>query len=76
MEHTKHIYCLNEEEIIMDVTRAQEIVDSPKEIEVHHNGRPVWIQHLNLNEETARVYTRANPDDEKEVPVYELNEID
>lgn len=59
----------------MDIGRAKQIVESPKEIEVHHQGVPVWIQHLNEAEETARVYTRENPDQELEVSVRELNEI-
>ncbi|SDC89421.1 small acid-soluble spore protein H (minor) [Melghirimyces thermohalophilus] len=59
----------------MNVMRAMQIVDSPEEIEVRHNNVPVWIQHVNEAEETARVYTRAQPDDEQSVPVEELQEI-
>lgn len=28
----------------MDMGRVKQIVDSPKEIEVHYQGEPVWIQ--------------------------------
>jgi small acid-soluble spore protein H (minor) len=59
----------------MNVTRANQIVESPKEIEVHYEDTPVWIQHVNNEEETARVYTREAPDDEMVVPVQELREI-
>ncbi|PTX52192.1 small acid-soluble spore protein H (minor) [Melghirimyces profundicolus] len=59
----------------MNILRARQIVESPQEIEVHHNGVPVWIQNLDESRETARVYTRNQPDDEKTVPVEELREI-
>lgn len=54
--------------------RVKQIVDSPKEIEVHYQGEPVWIQAVNDNEETARVYTRDEPEDEKVVLIKELEE--
>lgn len=60
----------------MDVGRAKQIVESPHEIEVHHQGVPVWIQHLDEGHQTARVYTRENPDHEKVVSVQELVEVE
>jgi small acid-soluble spore protein H (minor) len=60
--------------LIMNVGRAKQIVDSSKEFTVLHNGVPVWIQHIDEGDGTARVYTRQNPDDEKVVPVGELEE--
>jgi len=59
----------------MDVGRAKQIVDSPETIEVLYQGVPVWIQNVNEGNETARVYTRENPDDEKVVSVNELREV-
>lgn len=59
----------------MDIGRAKQIIDSPTEIEVLYQGVPVWIQTVNEGNETARVYTRENPDDEKVVSVRELNEV-
>jgi small acid-soluble spore protein H (minor) len=59
----------------LNIGRAKQIVESPEEIEVHYRGVPVWIQHLNEAEETARVYTRERPDDEMVVPVQQLNEV-
>jgi small acid-soluble spore protein H (minor) len=58
----------------MNIGRAKQIVESPDEIEVHHQGTPVWIQNLNEAEATARVYTREQPDNEKVVSVGELEE--
>jgi small acid-soluble spore protein H (minor) len=60
---------------IVNTGRAKQIVDSPTEIQVHYQGVPVWIQNVNEGDETARVYTRDNPDDEKVVAVAELNEV-
>ncbi|SMO40623.1 H-type small acid-soluble spore protein [Melghirimyces algeriensis] len=59
----------------MNRLRAQQIIESPKHIEVHWNGVPVWIQNVDDRNETARVYTRERPDDEKTVPVEELREV-
>lgn len=58
----------------MDMGRVKQIVDSPKEIKVHYQGEPVWIQVVNENDETARVYTRDEPEDEKVVLIKELEE--
>lgn len=58
----------------MDMGRVKQIVDSPKEIEVHYQGEPVWIQVVHENDETARVYTRDEPEDEKVVLIKELEE--
>ncbi|GAA0377280.1 H-type small acid-soluble spore protein [Bacillus horti] len=58
----------------MDIGRAKQIVDSTHEIVVHHQGVPVWIQHINDGDATARVYTRENPDNEMVVSVSELVE--
>jgi small acid-soluble spore protein H (minor) len=58
----------------MDLSRAQEISRSPNMIHVTYNGEPIYIQHINEQRETARIYPLNHPDDEKEVPVTHLQE--
>lgn len=58
----------------MDVFRAKQIIESPEEIEVLYEGVPVWIQSVDREAETARVYTADEPDREREVPVRLLEE--
>jgi small acid-soluble spore protein H (minor) len=58
----------------MNVSRAQQIIESEKEIEVLHNGTPVWLQSVNENKHTARAYTKDQPDNEMDIPVNELQE--
>ncbi len=38
----------------MNVSRAQQIIESEKEIVVLHNGTPVWLQSIDENNQTAR----------------------
>lgn len=59
----------------MNAARAQQIVDAPEEITVLYQDVPVWIQHVNESEGTARVYTRDNPEDEQVVPIAQLREV-
>lgn len=59
----------------MNVARAKEILESPEEIIVHYQGEPVWIQHVDEQQGTARIYTRDNPEQEQTVSVNELREI-
>lgn len=58
----------------MNVNRAQQILESTKEIEVNYNGSPIWIQNVNPEEGTARVYPRENPEREMTVSIQELQE--
>jgi small acid-soluble spore protein H (minor) len=58
----------------MEMNRVKQIVSSPKEIIVKYHGVPIWIQSYDENANTARVYTRANPDDERDVSIGELME--
>ncbi|OIJ20358.1 small, acid-soluble spore protein, H family [Anaerobacillus alkalidiazotrophicus] len=58
----------------MNANRAQQILESSKDIEVKHNGASIWIQNVNSQEGTARVYPRENPDQEMTVHVQELQE--
>jgi small acid-soluble spore protein H (minor) len=59
----------------MNVNRAQQILESAKEIEVQYNGTSIWIQNINNNDGTARVYPRENPENEMTVNVQELQEL-
>jgi small acid-soluble spore protein H (minor) len=61
--------------MIVNLGRAKEIVDSPNEIEVLHQGVSVWIEDVNEGSATARVSTRNQPEVEKVVAVTELEEI-
>lgn len=58
----------------MNTTRAQQILESAKEIDVKYNGASIWIQNVNPEEGTARVYPRQNPENEMTVHVTELEE--
>jgi small acid-soluble spore protein H (minor) len=59
----------------MDVTRAQEIIQSKGKIVVEFEGTPVWIDGVDENSKTARVHMEENPVDKKTVAVNELREI-
>jgi small acid-soluble spore protein H (minor) len=59
---------------MMNAQRAKEIVESPETIPVTYNGEPIYIQHVDEKNETARIYPLNNPEDEKEVPVHTLKE--
>ncbi|MBM7094521.1 H-type small acid-soluble spore protein [Bacillus sp. H-16] len=58
----------------MDAMRAQEIVDSAKEHNVFFNGTRVWIQHVDSEMDTARVFPAKDPEDEMTVPLDQLQE--
>ena len=58
----------------MNVGRAKEIVESADMIHVTYQGTPVIIQHVDEASKMARIYSRANPEDEKDVPVLNLIE--
>ncbi|MRH44314.1 H-type small acid-soluble spore protein [Aquibacillus halophilus] len=58
----------------MNPQRAKEIVDSPTMVNVMHEGNPIYIQHVNDNEGTARVFPVDEPQNEKEVPLDSLRE--
>ncbi|BFH61698.1 small acid-soluble spore protein H [Paenibacillus azoreducens] len=58
----------------MNVQRAQEIASSPVMANVLCDGTPVYIQHVNEQSETARIYALNNPEEEREVPLYSLSE--
>jgi len=58
----------------MNVHRAQEIASSPGTVKVLYDGAPVYIQHVNEQSETARIYPLSNPEAEHEVPLNTLIE--
>lgn len=58
----------------MDKQRAQEIAASPKMVNVTCQGEPIYIQHVNDESETARVYPLGSPENEKEVALSDLKE--
>ena len=60
----------------MNVQRAQEIASSSIMANVLCDGLPIYIQHVNEQRETARIYALNNPEEEREVPLYTLTERD
>ncbi|KHF32731.1 Small, acid-soluble spore protein H [Paenibacillus sp. P1XP2] len=60
----------------MNVQRAKEIAASPVMANVLCEGTQIYIQHVNEQTETARIYPLGNPEEEREVPLYSLSEQD
>lgn len=58
----------------MKVQRAKEIAASPVMANVLCEGTQIYIQHVNEQTETARIYPLGNPEEEREVPLYSLSE--
>jgi small acid-soluble spore protein H (minor) len=58
----------------MNVQRAQEIASSPVMAHVTYNGVPVYIQRVNEQNQTARIYPLDQPEQEQEVPLSSLVE--
>lgn len=58
----------------MNVSRAKEIVESMDVINVSYEGTPVIIQHVDEATKMARIYSRKNPEEERDVPVLNLIE--
>lgn len=59
----------------MDLNRAQEILQSKDIINVQMNGTSVWIEGVDAQSGTARVYPEGSPQDKQTVDVNELMEI-
>lgn len=59
----------------MNNLRAQEIATSPIMANVTYNGIPVYIQHVDAKNETARIYPLDQPEEEQEVPLHNLIEV-
>ncbi len=58
----------------MNSQRAQEISTSPVMANVTFNGAPVYIQQVDENNETARIYPLHQPEVEQDVPLSMLVE--
>ncbi|MEH7444798.1 H-type small acid-soluble spore protein [Bacillus sp. JJ1122] len=58
----------------MNVGRAKEIVESADVINVTYEGTPVIIQHVDEKAKMARVYSKSEPDMERNVPILNLIE--
>ncbi len=58
----------------MNVGRAKEILESADMIHVSYEGTPVIIQHVDETTKMARIYSRQDPENEKDVPVLNLIE--
>jgi small acid-soluble spore protein H (minor) len=58
----------------MNVGRAKEITESADSIKVTYEGTPVIIQHVDEQTKMARIYSKTEPDLERDVPVLNLIE--
>ena len=58
----------------MNRLRAQEIADSPVMANVTHQGIPIYIQHVDHENETARIFPLDDRQNEYEVPLGSLEE--
>lgn len=58
----------------MNVQRAKEIAEASEMVDVSYYGVPVYIQHVNAGNETARIFPVENPDKEQTVPLSALSE--
>lgn len=58
----------------MNKQRAQEIAASPVMANVTYNGIPIYIQNVDENNETARIYPLNEPQKEQEIPLSNLIE--
>ncbi|MED3561650.1 H-type small acid-soluble spore protein [Bacillus xiapuensis] len=58
----------------MNIGRAKEIAESADIIQVSYEGNLVIIQHVDEATKMARIYSRNNPDEERDVPVLNLIE--
>lgn len=58
----------------MNIQRAQEIAVSPAMVDVTYNGTPIYIQHVDEKNDTARIYPLDQPENEQSVPLSSLVE--
>lgn len=58
----------------MNKQRAQEIANSPIMADVTCDGVPVYIQHVDAENDTARIYPLDRPDQEETVALSSLTE--
>jgi small acid-soluble spore protein H (minor) len=62
------------EVVNMNTQRAQEIVSSPIMTNVTYQGMSVYIQHVDEQNEMARIYPLDQPENEQSVPLKNLIE--
>jgi small acid-soluble spore protein H (minor) len=58
----------------MNIQRAKEIAASPIMANVTYKGTPIYIQHVDEQNESARIYPLDQPDQEQTVPLFQLEE--
>lgn len=58
----------------MNINRAKEIADSPVMANVTYNGAQIYIQNVNEEANTARIYPLDNPQNEQNVSLNQLIE--
>lgn len=58
----------------MNKQRAQEIAESPVMANVTYEGNAIYIQHVDHDNETARIYPLHDSEQELEVPIQSLVE--
>jgi small acid-soluble spore protein H (minor) len=63
-----------QEGYMLNKQRAKEISESPVMANVLYNGKSIYIQHVDEQNETARIYPIDQPESEKEVSLSELLE--
>jgi small acid-soluble spore protein H (minor) len=62
------------EVVNINIQRAQEIVTSPIMTDVTYQGVSVYIQHVDEQNEMARIYPIDQPENEQSVPLKNLTE--
>jgi small acid-soluble spore protein H (minor) len=58
----------------MNIRRAKEIAESAEMKNVTYDGTPVYIQHVDEETESVRIYPLGQPEQEQSVPVNSLDE--
>lgn len=58
----------------MDKRRAEEIASSPEMVNVTYDGRPIYIEDVNQNRDTASIHFLNQPHYSQEVNVTQLVE--
>lgn len=58
----------------MNRQRAQEIAASPVMANVTYDGTPIYIQHVDEDNDTARIYPLDQPENEQQIPLDSLIE--
>ena len=58
----------------MNINRAKEITQSGEMVEVQYQGEAIYIQSVNEDNGTARIYPLQNRQAEKDVPITNLTE--